>query len=170
MKSRKLVTSWLVRGEGRRRYELISSPYYKKSYKPLDSAVQEIMSSGDLSESRKHLLTPPDPQDRVKRLRTTQEHYHPLLTDSSEENENAFTDPAPQQARKSIAKTFCCYDLGAPVRLEIRSAWEFRFEGTHALLLVTLNNLSILERSLSKQTRFYEMNGSRRKKITGENL
>ena len=121
--------------------------------------MQEIMSSNDLPDSRKHQLTPPDPLDRVKRLRITHEQYHSSHTDSSEKNENAdynrSTDPAPQQGRKSTAKMFCgsCYDLDVTVKLEINSTWKFRFEGTQAMLLITLNNLSTLQKSLSTRTR-----------------
>ena len=115
------------------------------------------MSWSDIPESRKRLLTPPSPHDRVKRLKTTKGQQNSLHISFFEENEdtNRLTDPAPQQARKPIAKMFCgsCYDLGAPVRLEIRSARELRFQGTHASLLATLNNLPILKSSLSKQTR-----------------
>jgi len=116
------------------------------------------MSLGELSKSRKHFLTPPINEDRVKRPRASWDDSD--SGDGSQEERHDYrlgnggtTESFPKQTQQPAANMICdnVYTFDDIVQLEISSTWQFRFKGSYGAFLTTLNTLSNLERALSRR-------------------
>jgi hypothetical protein len=119
------------------------------------------MSLGELPKSRKHFLTPPFNEDRVKRPRAfwdasdsrigAQEEWHLDSGGYDTQENNRTTESVPKQAQRPAARMICDNTNGFDdtMQLEISSTWHFRFKGSYGAFLVTLNALPNLERALN---------------------